>query len=82
MRNNMKKGIKQGLYRKNLNPDIIAKLFVEKMDMFFDSRIFPPNKYNFSDVYLEYMRYHIRGISTEKGIEYLMQKLKQEKFSL
>ncbi len=82
MLNNMKKGIKQGLYRKNLLPDVIAKLFIEKMDMFFDGKVFPPNKYNFAEVHLEYMRYHIRGISTEKGIEYLMQKLKQEKFSL
>ena len=30
MLNNMKKGIKQGLYRKNLKPDVIAKLFVDK----------------------------------------------------
>ncbi|MFZ5552966.1 MAG: TetR/AcrR family transcriptional regulator [Bacteroidota bacterium] len=76
---NLKRGIKEGLYRDNLNVDIIARIFVARIDMVFDSEIFPPSQFNFGEVHLELMRYHIRGIASEKGIKYLLDKLKNEK---
>jgi hypothetical protein len=34
---------------------------------------------SFKDLYLELFRYHIRGIASEKGIAYLIEKVKQER---
>lgn len=77
MAGNLEKGIKEGLYREDLNVDVIAKIYMAKMDVTFDSTIFPPKEISFSEVYREYFRYHIRGIASEKGITYLKKKVKE-----
>lgn len=79
---NLERGIKQGLYRKDLTPDVIAKLYIEKIDVLFDHTVFPTDQYRFGEVHLEWMRYHIRGIATDEGISYLKQKLKSENINL
>jgi AcrR family transcriptional regulator len=77
MAGNLDKGIKEGLYREDLNVDVIAKIYIAKMDVTFDSTMFPPNEISFPEVYREYFRYHIRGIASEKGITYLKKKVKE-----
>ncbi len=78
---NLKRGIEQGWYRSNVNIPIIARLYVYKLDMFFDPVIFPPREFNFLEVYMEMMRYHVRGVATEQGLEYLAKKAAQEKLN-
>ena len=73
---NMRDGMAQGLYRDNLNPRIISGMYVGRIDVFFDRELFPPNETNPMQVYIETMRYHIRGIASEKGISYLQEKLR------
>lgn len=73
---NLEQGIAQGLYRKNINIPIIAGLYVGRMDIMFDQQLFPATQYNAKDVYFEAIRYHIRGIASEKGIAYLKHKFK------
>ncbi len=70
---NLSRGMKEGFYRKDLNPDIIARVFVARLDIIFDGDLFPPAQFNFGDVYVEYMRYHLRGILSEKGMKYISQ---------
>ena len=79
---NLRQGKEEGLYRENVNADIIAKIYIAKIDCVFDSDVFPPGAYNFEQVYMEMMRYHIRGVASEKGIEYLTEKIKQEQINL
>jgi len=79
---NLELGIKQGLYRDNLNVDVITKLYVAKMDMIFDGEIFPVNQYQFSDVFKELFRYHIRGIASDKGRKYLKELINSGEISL
>ena len=74
MRENMVRGIKEGYYRKDLNIPIVALLYVARIDLIFDGKLFPPNEFNFKDVYREMINYHLRGISSEKGIKYLNEK--------
>lgn len=73
---NMEDGIAQGLYRKNLNIPIVAGLYVGRIDLLFDQKLFPASKYSPKDVYFEAIRYHIRGIASEKGMEYLRDKFR------
>ncbi len=68
---NLKRGIEEGLYRNNMDMEIVARLYVEKVDLVFDAAVFPPRQFGFSDVYMELIRYHIRGIASEKGLAYL-----------
>lgn len=73
---NMHDGIAQGLYRDNLNVDIISGLYVGRMDVCFDQALFPIAEFNASQIYIETIRYHIRGIASEKGMVYLQDKFK------
>ncbi|MBA3900623.1 MAG: TetR/AcrR family transcriptional regulator [Bacteroidetes bacterium] len=73
---NLKKGIAEGLYRQNLNTKIIAKMHIARIDMIFDAEIFPVSEFQFVDVLMELIRYHIRGIASEKGLNYLSEKFK------
>lgn len=75
---NMARGIKEGLYRDNLNIEIMVKLYLSKIDLVFDATIFPPNKFNFVEVYIELLRYHIKGIASDNGVEYLRNEIKNE----
>lgn len=73
---NLEQGIEQGLYRDNLNIPIVAGLYVGRMDILFDQNLFPSSTYSPKDVYFEAIRYHIRGVASEKGIAYLKDKFK------
>jgi len=67
--NNIKKGIEQGVYRNDFDAEVIAKLYISKIDMVFDSSIFDPAKHNFGDVCREMVKYHVNGMATEEGRE-------------
>lgn len=69
--NNLVRGIEEGLYRSNINPHIIAELYIAKMDVIWNREIVPGQELTFSQVHLEMIRYHIRGVASEKGVEYL-----------
>src|SRR5690606_6925058 len=79
---NLIDGINQGLYRDNLDPYIISRIYSAKMEMAFDGHLFSPDKYDFQTVHLEMMRYHIRGVASEAGLKYLKEKIKKEGYDL
>jgi len=64
---NLKRGIKQGLYRKDLNIKILAKFRIEQVELGFNPIIFPSNKYNMTEVQLVLLDHFLHGITTLKG---------------
>ena len=66
------------MYRADIHVDVIAKLVMSRVDALVDDELFPLTEYDFRQLLKENRVYHIRGIATEKGIEYLEQKLKNE----
>ncbi len=66
---NLKKGKKEGLYREDLNVDLIAKLYVLRIDSLMDSEIITREEILNSESMKQLMEYHIRGISNENGIK-------------
>lgn len=79
---NLERGISEGLYRKNLNVDIISAIYENHMEAVLGSNDVITGKITMQQVHLEVMRYHIRGIANEKGIEYLKEKIKTEHSNL
>ena len=69
---NLKKGIKEGCYRKEINPEIISKIFSEKIDVIFNSLAFEAINVSFSDVYKELINHHVLGIVNEEGRKYYL----------
>lgn len=75
VRENLIRGINEGLFRDNLNPDIISKLYLAKIDAIWNQEVFPPSDFTYSQIHLEMIRYHIRGIASSKGIDYLSKRI-------
>jgi AcrR family transcriptional regulator len=71
VKENLERGIKEGLYRENLNADLVARLYINSIEFIVNPAFFPATQYNFSDLYIHYINYHIRGVVSEKGAEYL-----------
>jgi AcrR family transcriptional regulator len=76
---NLERGMKEGLYRADLNVSIIRDIFLARINDILESKYPSLKEYSFSEVYLESFRYHIRGVASEKGIRYLIEKVKKEK---
>ncbi|MCH2197238.1 MAG: TetR/AcrR family transcriptional regulator [Flavobacteriales bacterium] len=75
---NMEKGMKEGVYRDDIHPDIVASLYVNNVEAIFHKLTFVETEYSFATLYRELFRLHIRGIASAKGIKYLVEKMKQE----
>ena len=85
MLENLKKGMNEGYYRKNINPLIIANIYMGMVDNMLNPEN-PINKHTSIDkMHTEIIRYHIKGIANDKGLAYLKEVLKSqenEKFDL
>jgi len=75
---NIERGKSHGLYRKTVNSDIIAKLMMNTIEALVDDELFPLTQYDFKSLLKENRIYHIRGIATSKGINYLEEKLNND----
>lgn len=69
IKNNLEKGIKDGIYRNDLDTDIIAKLYMTKALIMIDDELFPDEKYDKTKVFVEHMIYHLKGVISDKGKE-------------
>lgn len=67
IKNNIERGKQEGLYKTNLNTEIIARIYVARIDMLFNPEVFPREKFQFTDIYMEMMKYHLYALSTAKG---------------
>jgi AcrR family transcriptional regulator len=82
VKSNLERGVGEGIYRDNLNAEIISQLYIQKIDCIFDPAIFPVGKFTFYQVYIELMRYHIRGVANRQGDEYLTDMISKRPFIL
>jgi AcrR family transcriptional regulator len=73
---NLKKGKKEGLYRENMNEEVIAKLYLSRTENIHFNELFSVEEFTSFNLFLELITYHVRGIATEKGIKELEKKLK------
>ena len=71
IKTNLERGIQEGLYRDNLNTDIIARLYVGKTLSVVNEETFPLKEYNRENLYIEHINYHIHGIASPKGLKLL-----------
>ena len=74
---NLKKGKKEGLYRAELNEEIIAKLYLSRVESIHLNDLFTVEEFTSIKLFMELLIYHIRGIATEKGIIVLEKKIKE-----
>ena len=77
VRQNLIKGQEQGLYRKDMNVDIISKLHMIRMDYHLSHDALMPGNLESDDMMREIFIYHLHGIASENGLKMLNEKLNQ-----
>lgn len=77
---NLQKGMEEGIYRGDMNPEIIARLHVARVEGMIDQELFSVEDISNRDVFKEIMVYHIRGIANQKGIRILESMLQTDPF--
>lgn len=74
---NMKRGVEMGLYRKNLNIELIAEVYFAKADMMVEGTVMEKLNMSIYEFTLQNLEYHLRGICSSEGLQYLDRKLKE-----
>ena len=78
IKTNIERGIQEELYRSDLNPDIVARLYVAKNSLLVDEKLFPLKDYNTEQLFKEHIKYHIFGVASKKGLRLLEKYTKQK----
>lgn len=79
---NLNSGIKDGLYRKDLDVDLISQLYIKKIEDILDPEFWLKEQYSFEKIFVTMFENHIRGISNQQGIEYLEEKINLLNFKI
>lgn len=74
---NLKKGIQEGLYRKDLNIEIVTKFYFSLMLSLHNSNLHTYNKNTLAKLETSAIEYHSRAIATEKGLQILEEQLEK-----
>ena len=79
---NLQRGIREELYRPEINIEIITRYRIESSMMAFNTDIFPQSKKDFAGVQKELLEHFLYGLATVKGLKlirkYIQQRLKQQ----
>ena len=68
---NLKKGVETGLYRPEIDIEFISKIYYSCVHALKDKAVFSDESYNFRMLEELYLNYHVRAISTSKGLKVL-----------
>jgi AcrR family transcriptional regulator len=68
---NLRKGIATGLYRENMDVEMISRLYIANADNIFNTQVFPVDDYDPVNTYTALIKYHLYAIATENGKEIL-----------
>jgi AcrR family transcriptional regulator len=74
---NLKKGKKEELYRDDLDEEIIAKIYLSRVESIPFNDLYTIEEFTSIRLFVELLTYHIRGIATKKGIAVLEKKIKR-----
>ncbi len=68
---NLHKGIEEGYFHEDIHVEIMTRLWVARMNVIFDPKLFPIQEFDLAEVYEQMFVHQIRGLATKKGLKYL-----------
>lgn len=71
VKDNLQRGINQGLYLSNLNIEFISRIYFLGITGIKDEDLFPIEIFTKTKLMEDFLNYHIRGIATTKGLKTL-----------
>ena len=75
MENNIKRGKEEGLYRADLDAQVVTYLYYSRAQLMMEEDMGPFKDRPIEDVMREILVYHIRGVASDKGLAYLEEKM-------
>src|SRR5215469_13585626 len=75
---NLRRGIEEGVYRVDIQKDIVAKNRIESVFLVFNPDLFPHTRYRMSEVNFELALLFLYGIATDNG-KLLIEKYSKER---
>ena len=72
---NIKRGISEGIYRKDIHQEIYSKMFVSQIETIIEGDVFPWPEFKYETVFIENFRLHIRGIANDQGLRYFREQI-------
>lgn len=67
VRQNLEQGKAEGIYRADLNAEIICQIYIHSLPIFSDPADYGLHQYSPLELHVEYIKYHIHGILSEQG---------------
>ena len=67
LRETLERGVQQGLFRPEIDPEILAILRVEQIEMSLENFTYPRNKFEFKEVQTQLFDHFLNGLVSEKG---------------
>ncbi|WP_229254296.1 TetR/AcrR family transcriptional regulator [Dyadobacter sp. NIV53] len=64
---NLRHGISLGLYRSDIDVEVLSLLRIQEFEIAFDPTIYPADKFHMMHVQMQFIHHFLRGILTEKG---------------
>lgn len=77
IKNNIERGIREELYRPDIDADMLARLRIETIFMVFNQKLFPTEKFNLLKTSKELLTHFIYGIVTIQGHKLFSKYLEQ-----
>ena len=75
IQDNLQRGIDSGLFRTTMDIDFTSRIYFNGMIGIKDQQLFPLKKYSMNTLMNYYLEYHLRAISTLKGLNQLKHQL-------
>ncbi|UOQ73730.1 TetR/AcrR family transcriptional regulator [Hymenobacter cellulosilyticus] len=64
---NLRQGMEEGLYRPDLDVEVMARLHLSEIELMFNNTVFPPKQFGLQRVNVAMIEHYLTGISTLKG---------------
>jgi len=77
MKRNLEQGIQEGYYRPEINAEILGIARMCLAEIAFDEKVFPQDRFKFSEVQMQLFEQFVYGIVTEKGRKLYKKKRKK-----
>lgn len=71
---NIEKGMQQGMYKNDISSEMIARMYIAKLNDIHDPQIYPPEGFTFATIFNTMIDNVIKAITNEEGKNYYKQR--------
>ena len=71
---NIEKGMQQGMYKKDVSSEMIARMYIAKLNDIHNPEIYPPEEFSFATIFNTLIDNVIKSITNEEGKAYYKQR--------